>query len=82
MRLVFFNPVFSCSARTAVSVALHDVQRLARWSKNTSVKSASGFLSETETELAVATIIFNKRLKMRSTDYYYYLNDQLEDVLS
>ena len=32
------------------------------------MKSATGFLSETETELVMATSIFNKRLKLRSAD--------------
>ena len=36
------------------------------------MKSATGFLSETETELVMATSIFNKRLKLRSADDYYY----------
>ena len=59
---VFFNNVFVCSARSAVSIALYDVQPtqcVARSSKNTSagqrsaVKSATGFLSETEIESTV-----------------------------
>ena len=60
------------------------------------MKSATGFLSETETELVVARIIFNTRLKRRSEDFYLFIiiiffsfffkniffNDLLEDVLS
>ena len=60
------------------------------------MKSATGFLSETETEIVVARIIFNTRLKRRSEDFYLFIiiiffsfffkniffNDLLEDELS